>query len=122
MASVFATVAYHWAGRTNRYADQLGNGLRPHRTQKLYYSTAGFTLPERQPVAMPPQTAKIDIADALESKIRAFKAHRTQAPLVPFFEKRVRELGHWELYHLAASVHPETMQAETDLFERVADE
>ena len=48
MASIFATLAYHWAGRTNRFPEQLNNGLRPHRIQKLYYGTAGFTLPERQ--------------------------------------------------------------------------
>ena len=45
MISVFATMACHWAGRTNRFPDQLENGLAPHRTQKLYYATALFTMP-----------------------------------------------------------------------------
>ncbi|MGE5204363.1 MAG: PIG-L deacetylase family protein, partial [Chlamydiota bacterium] len=35
MVSIFATMAFHWAGRTNRFADQLKNGLSPHRAQKL---------------------------------------------------------------------------------------
>src|SRR5581483_8594043 len=34
MASVFATMACEWAGRTNRYPDQFSNGLAPHRAQK----------------------------------------------------------------------------------------
>src|SRR5438067_2366279 len=49
MASLFATMAFHWAGRNNRYPDQLTNGLRPHLTNKLYYATADFGLPDRQP-------------------------------------------------------------------------
>src|SRR5512147_3158761 len=54
MASLFATLAFHWAGRANRYVEQLNNGLTPHRPQKLYYGTALFTLPDRQPVALSP--------------------------------------------------------------------
>jgi LmbE family N-acetylglucosaminyl deacetylase len=119
MASVFATLAYHWAGRSNRYTEQLNNGLHPHRTQKLYYSTAGFTLPERQPVALPPQTACIDITDYLETKLRAFKAHTTQAPLVPVLEGTLRQRGNYEVYHLAANAVPGLMQMEADLFDGV---
>ncbi len=116
MASIFATMAYHWAGRSNRYTDQLNDGLRPHRTQKLYYGTAGFTLPERQPVALPPMTAKIDIGPYLDTKIRAFRQHTTQAPLFPLFEQTVRKRGNLEVFHLAASVQPGPLEPETDLF------
>ena len=34
MASIFATLAYQWAGRSNRFQDQFKNGLQPHRPQK----------------------------------------------------------------------------------------
>src|SRR6476646_6477179 len=61
MVSVFATMACHWAGRTNRFADQLESGLTPHRTQKLYYATALFTMPDRQPVSLSPTTALIGL-------------------------------------------------------------
>lgn len=116
MASIFATMAYHWAGRSNRYADQLSNGLRPHRTQKLYYATAPFTMPDRQPVALPPATLAIDIGQYLETKIRAFKQHATQAPLFPMFENTVRQRGNFEMFHLAAIIHPGPLQPESDLF------
>ena len=38
MASVFATLAFHWAGRSNRYPDQISGEITPHRAQKLYYT------------------------------------------------------------------------------------
>ncbi len=122
MAAIFATMAFHWAGRANRYVAQLNNGLRPHRPQKLYYSTALFTLPDRQPVALPPATTTIHIGDFLETKIRAFKAHASQAPLFQLFENNVRKRGHEELFHLAARAVPSVIRAETDLFEEVVED
>jgi LmbE family N-acetylglucosaminyl deacetylase len=122
MAGIFATLAFHWAGRPNRYADQVKDGSVPHRTQKLYYGTADFALPNRPPITFTPQTAVIDIAGQIETKIAAFKAHTTQAPLWPLFEDNVRRLGPCELYHLAASVNAGSLPAETDLFAGVTDD
>jgi len=75
MVSVFTTLAYHWAGRSNRFPEQLQGGMTPHLPQKLYYGTAMFTLPDRQPVSLPPYTATIEIGPLLETKIQAFKQH-----------------------------------------------
>lgn len=119
MAGVFATMAFHWAGRPNRYADQLNNGSGPHRTQKLYYQTAEFALPNRPPITFAPPTAIIDIGEQLEAKIAAFKAHKTQAPLFPLFEENVRKRKNTEMFHLAASVRSVATQTVTDLFEGV---
>lgn len=116
MASVFATLAFHWAGRTNRYPDQLTGEITAHRTQKLYYSTTTFTMPDRQPVTLPPVTAIIEIGDYLDTKIAAFKAHTSQAPLWPMFESHVRQRGRQEMFHLAARVTPGLIEQETDLF------
>ncbi|HET9184439.1 MAG TPA: PIG-L family deacetylase [Candidatus Angelobacter sp.] len=117
MASIFATMAYHWAARTNRFADQLQNGLAPHQTEKLYYGTALFTIPERQPVSLPPSSAIIELAPhEIETKIAAFKCHTSQSPLFAFFEDTVRRRGRLELFHLAASSHPRKVETETDLF------
>jgi len=116
MASVFATLAFHWAGRNNRYPDQLKNGLTPYRPQKLYYATANFALPDRQPTTLAPASAVVEIGDHLETKIAAFKAHATQAPLWPLFESHVRQRGRQEMFHLAAWVRPEPIPQETDLF------
>ena len=116
MASLFATVAFHWAGRNNRFPDQLGSRLNPHRAQKLYYSTANFTLPDRQPVVLPPITATIDIGRALETKLAAFKAHTSQAPLWPLLEKNLRRAPTQERFHLAAKAKIGPAIEETDLF------
>jgi len=121
MASVFATLAFHWAGRNNRYPDQLKNGLGPYRPQKLYYATANFALPDRQPITLAPASAVIEIGNHLETKIAAFKAHKTQAPLWPLFESHVRQRGRNEMFHLAAWIKPEPIPQETDLFARVED-
>jgi LmbE family N-acetylglucosaminyl deacetylase len=116
MAGIFATLAFHWAGRSNRYADQLETGLVPHRTQKLYYGTSEFALPNRQPITFPPSSAIIDIGNHLETKIAAFKAHKTQSPLFPLFEENIRKHGAQEMFHLGAHMKTGPMLAETDLF------
>jgi LmbE family N-acetylglucosaminyl deacetylase len=113
MAGTIATMAFHWAGRADRYPEQ---NLEPHRTQKLYYSASLFTMPERPPVALPPVTTTIDIAPFLERKIEAFKQHTTQSPLFPIFERNIARYGAKEHFHLVASVTPRTMELEADLF------
>jgi LmbE family N-acetylglucosaminyl deacetylase len=120
MASVFTTLAFHWAGRNNRYPDQLKT-LSAHRPQKLYYATANFALPDRQPITLAPETAIIDIGNHLETKITAFKAHTTQAPLWPLFESHVRPRGRREMFHLAAWIKSKPMPSETDLFAGVSE-
>lgn len=123
MVSLFATLAFHWAGRSNRFPEQLKDGCAPHRTQKLYYSTTTFSLPDRQPVSPAPVTAIIEIGpEFLETKIRAFKQHTSQAPLFQLFETMVRKRGTRELFHLAATTTPRQMQMETDLFEGVKED
>lgn len=119
MAGIFASLAFQWAGRSNRYADQLNAAIQPHRTQKLYYSSAESGLPGRQPITFPPQTAQIDIGKYLETKISAFKKHSSQAPLFPLFEGNVGKRGALETFHLAAAVKPGPIKHETDLFDGV---
>jgi LmbE family N-acetylglucosaminyl deacetylase len=122
MTSLFATLAFHWAGRNNRFPDQIDGRLKPHLAQKLYYSTANFSLPDRQPVALAPATLCLDIGQHLETKLTAFKAHTSQAPLGALVEDRLRKLMREERYHLAAAVKPGPAMAETDLFAGVAED
>jgi LmbE family N-acetylglucosaminyl deacetylase len=122
MASVFATLAFHWAGRNNRFPDQLSSSVAPHRIQKLYYATADFTLPDRQPITLPPASAVIEIGDHLEAKIQAFKAHTSQQPLWSLFEEYARKRGAREMFHLAASVKTGLAEQESDLFAGVDEE
>jgi LmbE family N-acetylglucosaminyl deacetylase len=121
MAGVFASLAYQWAGRSNRFQDQFKDGLPPHRTQKLYYGTADFTIPEREPVSLAPITAEIEVGPYLETRMAAFRAHVSQGPLFPVFEKNVRQRGTKELFHLAARINPGPVERETDLFAGVTD-
>jgi LmbE family N-acetylglucosaminyl deacetylase len=116
MSSLFATLAFHWAGRENRFPDQLRDGRTAYRPQKLYYSSADFALPDRPPIALPPITAVIDIGPHRQTKITAFQAHTSQAPLWPYVEKRLQERKQFEKFHLAASVHPGPVEMENDLF------
>jgi LmbE family N-acetylglucosaminyl deacetylase len=120
MVSVFATLGFHWAGRANRYPDQLQGGITPHRAQKLYYATANFTLPDRQPILLSFPTACIDIGDFLDAKIAAFKAHASQSPLWPRFEENIRKGARQEMFHLAVSSSRLSAQ-ETDLFAGVSE-
>ncbi len=122
MASIFATLAFHWAGRSNRYPGQFSDRIRPHRAQKLYHATANFTLPDRQPVTPSSTTTVIEVGQYLETKLRAFKAHTTQAPLFTMFESRMRQYGGQERFHLAASMSSKLVQPETDLFAGVEDQ
>jgi LmbE family N-acetylglucosaminyl deacetylase len=115
----FASLAFHWAGRENRYPDQLTGGVKIHRTEKLYYVTGDFTLPGRQPVTVSPVTTCIDIKEQLETKIAAFKIHETQSPLASMFEQSVRRRGPVEMFHLAASIDFGPAAQETDLFDGV---
>jgi len=116
MVSVFATLAYTWAARNNRYPDQLIDGVRPHAVQKLYYATTRFILPDRPPVSPSPITTVIQIGDHMETKIAAFEAHTTQAPVFPMVRDSILARGRQEMFHLAATSKPATLIQETDLF------
>ena len=124
MAGFFATAAFEWAGRPDRFPQQLQQGLPPHRVQKLYYHTADFFLPDRQPISPPTVTARIEIGkERFEKKVQAFQQHATQAPL---FERVRKNLGHRlgtvEMYHLAAVSSPRDGRLEADLFEDVTED
>jgi LmbE family N-acetylglucosaminyl deacetylase len=124
MAGTFATLAFEWAGRSDRYREQLEQGLGPCRVQKLYYHTADFLLPDRQPISQPTVTARIHIGEErFERKFEAFQRHTTQAPL---FERVKKNLGprHGaeEMYHLAATSLPREAKNEADLFEDVLED
>ena len=124
MAGIFATLAFEWAGRPERYAEQLQNGLTPYRPQKLYYHSADFLLPDREFISQPTVSARIDVGkERFEKKVQAFQKHTTQAPL---FERVRKNLGHRmgavEMYHLAATNQPREAKAETDIFEGVVEE
>jgi LmbE family N-acetylglucosaminyl deacetylase len=121
MTSVFATLAFHWAGRGNRFSEQIEEGLKPYGTQKLYYATAKFHLPQRE-VRLAPATVALDVSEFVETKVAAFRAHASQAPLFQMFEQIMHARGGKEYFHLAASSSFENAGQEKDLFEGVEEE
>jgi LmbE family N-acetylglucosaminyl deacetylase len=122
MTSLFTTAAFHWAAWSSRFPEQLARGLAPWRAQKLYYASALFEIPGRQPASLAPPGAVIDIGEYYEIKIAAFHAHASQAPLFPIFDDMMRARGKQEFFHLAASSRLGVMQREIDLFAGVADD
>ena len=124
MAGMFATVAFEWAGRPDRFPEQIGQGLQPHRAQKLYYMTVDFVLSDRQPIAPPTITARIEIGkERLEKKGEAFRLHTTQKPLFERVNKNLGQgLGTVEMYHLVAKRDPSEAKFETNLFEGVVED
>jgi LmbE family N-acetylglucosaminyl deacetylase len=122
LAGVFASLATQWSGQHNRYPDHFNNGLKPHRVQKLYHCTADFVLSGRPPINAAPITATVEVAGYLDTKLRAFHAHKTQSPLFDLFDSHIRPHSQKEMYHLAASSTPGPIREETDLFAGVVDE
>jgi len=122
MVSVFTTLAFEWAAHSNRYPDQFTDGLQPHRAQRLYYATANFTLPGRQPIAPAPATAVIPIGDYLDIKIAAFKAHTTQSPVFPTVIPAILARGREERFHLVAASEPSDIAMQSDLFAGVCED
>ncbi len=120
MAGVFATQAFEWAGRPDRYPEQISSGLQPHAAQKLYYATANFKLPDRMPTAPPTVTASIEVgSERFERKNQAFMKHQTQQPLFVKVRQNLGRMPTQEMFHLAATREPQDAKFETDLFEGV---
>ncbi len=121
MTSIFATLAFHWAGRRNRFADQFWTELQDHRVQKLYYQTTNYLLPDRPPVSPSPITCEIDTHEYFKEKLRAFRQHSSQAPLFDLFEMNMGKRPESEIFHLAAMETPRRCSMETDIFEGIGD-
>ncbi len=119
MAGLFTAAAFQWAGRSNRYAEQLEDDLEPWQADKLYQVTAEFSLKERPPISLSPVTARVDIGKYVGRKNEAFALHKTQLPLQPIFEHAQEQAGVCELFHLAATREVTEAKMETDLFEGV---
>jgi LmbE family N-acetylglucosaminyl deacetylase len=117
MAGLFASAAFQWAARNNRYTAQMQDGLTPWQAKKLYYVTNEFTLRERPVVSLAPVTARVSVLPYLKRKNEAFAKHKTQHPLQPVFENAQRRAGDHELFHLAATAEVTAMGLERDLFE-----
>jgi len=79
-----------------------------------------FAFPGRRTLCLAPTSATLDIHDFVDDKIRAFRAHTTQASTV--VESVIGQQRGVETYHLAAGCSLRTVEMESDLLSSVADE
>lgn len=100
MAGLTASAAFHWAGRDKFFASL---GKPAHQAARLFYSTAERTPAHLPALNLPPVDLRVDISAYLETKLAAFQAHLTQAPLFERVSGFVRSVGGTECFHLAAA-------------------
>ena len=81
------------------------NPIAPHRVQKLYYATADFILPGRQPVTLAPITTVIDDRRIIwKPKLRRSARMRASSRCGRLFEEYARKRGRREIFHLVAVI------------------
>ncbi len=122
---LFATAAFHWAGRSFFAPKQLESGLAIYSPQKLYYGTTTFTFSkfteEAEVAARVPFSLTLDIREWQERKRQALQVHGTQTVLQrsgDIFEK----FGHEEHYLLAAARTPSLLGTETSIFDGIVED
>jgi LmbE family N-acetylglucosaminyl deacetylase len=117
LVSAATTAAFHWAGSAKRY---IGQG-DPYQSQRLYYLSTSYFLPDRQPPLPAPWTLTLDIGSVFDRKRDAFRAHVTQKPLMDTALPIIEKHGPQEVYALAAAAVPQPARQSTDMFEGVAE-
>jgi LmbE family N-acetylglucosaminyl deacetylase len=112
MVSSFTTAAFHWAASPKRFP-HLGP---THTAQRLFYNTTNFFFPGRHAPLPAPWTVTLDVRRVQARKFEAFRAHKSQLPLMEkfqsFFEKRAGQ----EFYTLVATPQTQAAVQQTDLF------
>jgi len=125
MAGIFATAAFHWAGRSFFAPEQLAAGLSLYAPQKLYYSSTTFTISKfTEEAAVAPRvpiTLTLDIADLQERKRQALEVHGSQGVL-DRAGHLYQQFGHQEHYQLAAARKPELIGNEQSMFDGVVED
>ncbi len=82
MISLVATAAFHWAGRSGFYPEQLTGMTTTWAPQKLYYAATGFISTKDEEAATAgarvPASLTLDLDDWKERKVEAFLEHGSQ--------------------------------------------
>ena len=114
MISLATTAAFHWAGRSSFYPDQLvagtANPLTPWAPHKLYYATPPFisTRDEEaaQAVARVPTSLTLQLGSWKDRKLQAFLAHSSQRGVLERVRAEFEDLMAEESYLLVAARNP----------------
>ena len=114
--SRLATAAVGSAADPEGFSGQIKAGLAPHLVKKFYYMS-GHEVPWRT-MSRPfmPITTIIDISDFVDTKLEAFKLHRSQQDWLERLKEWISANQNTEPYHRASSVVTGLPGIETDLF------
>jgi LmbE family N-acetylglucosaminyl deacetylase len=113
ITSMLTTAAFHWSGQPKRYP----SAGEVHKPRRLYYVTANFLMPDRQPAILMPWTVTLDIRSVRERKNDAFRKHVSQAPLMEKTKDIFERYGAEEFYALVATAEPQPARLGKDLFD-----
>lgn len=116
MVSMLTTAAFHWSGQEKRYPE-LG---AVHESQRLFYLSTNFFIPDRQAPKPIPWTVTLDIRAVQARKTEAFRQHASQAPLMEKTKGLFEKYGGEEFYTLAAAKEPQPARQAADLFAGLA--
>lgn len=124
MVSLAGTAAFHWAGRSGFYPEQLGT-LRPWASQKLYYASTSFLSTSDEEVRrggtrVPPSLSYVLEGRLKERKFAAFDKHTSQRGVLERARTQFGDLLDREDYLLVAAREP--IADERDLWDGVVDE
>lgn len=124
--SAVATMAFHWAGRPEMFADQVKAGLRAHAPQKLYYLSTPFVSvrdrPELADSATVPWSLTLELGELGERKLEAFSKHTSQQEILQRVGRQVREALQTERYLLAAKRGVSAVTVDDEMWAGVEEE
>jgi LmbE family N-acetylglucosaminyl deacetylase len=114
--SRIATRAIVTAANPDEFSGQIEAGLTPHLVKKFYYMSGQEAPWRKMSVPFMPITTIIDISDLVDTKVEAFKLHRSQQEWLPRLQEWIRANKETEPYHRATSTVIDLPEIETDLF------
>src|SRR6185503_18841312 len=114
--SRIATAAVAQAADIDGFPDQIEAGLRPHLVRKFYYMSGRETPWRAMSKSFMPITTVIDISDFVDTKLEAFKLHRSQEEWTERLKQWIQANQNTEVYHRAYSVVTGLPEIENDLF------
>jgi len=126
VSALAATAAFHWAGRTSMFPEQLEQGLKPYWPQKLYYSATPFLL-GRDDVAkantcLTPYSLTLELGEYAERKFEAFQQHATQAVLLDKSRAIWQQTAGFEHYLLIAARGLQRADSDHAMFQGVVED
>jgi LmbE family N-acetylglucosaminyl deacetylase len=126
IVSLAATAAFHWAGRSSAFPEQLGRGLQAYWPQKLYYSATPFLLTRddeaRGNARLTPFSLTLELGKLTEKKFEAFRKHTTQATILDKARKAFEPTLHLEQYLLVATRGNQPVRDDHSIFQGVVED